>query len=140
MNGAQAVSFARERITLPGGDVTRGKHHIELIKGIFAKVTTTAVLTNYQSLLDAVADNFQTDISTNQIAALAAMQLSDGAEWHFTSYASYGDGATKMCNSYRGGELWVCVLKKKSVERATELIRRVLNGDKIPDGEYQYEQ
>lgn len=139
-NGAQAVSFARERITLPGGDVTRGKHHIELIKGIFAKITTTAVLTNYQSLLDAVSDNFQTDISTNQIAALAAMQLSDGAEWHFTSYASYGDGGTRICNSYRGGELWVCFLKKDSVNRATELITRVLNGEHIPDDEYKYEQ
>ncbi|MBO4695927.1 MAG: LCP family protein [Lachnospiraceae bacterium] len=140
MNGAQAVSFARERITVPGGDVTRGKHHIELIKGIFAKITTTAVLTNYQSLLDAASDNFQTDVSTNQLASLAAMQLSDGAEWYFTSYASYGDGATKMCNSYRGGELWVCLLKKDSVKRAAGLINRVLNGEHIPDDEYKYEQ
>lgn len=139
-NGAQAVSFARERITVPGGDVTRGKHHIELIKGIFDKVTTTAVLTNYQSLLDAASDNFQTDISTNQLAALAAMQLSDGAEWHFTSYASYGDGSTRICNSYRGGELWVCFLKKDSVDKANELITRVLNGEHISDGEYNYEQ
>ena len=68
------------------------------------------------------------------------MQLSDGAEWHFTSYASYGDGATKMCNSYRGGELWVCLLKKDSVNRAAGLINRVLNGEHIPDDEYKYEQ
>ena len=140
MNGSQAVSFARERITVPGGDVTRGKHHIELIKGLFAKVTTTAVLTNYQSLLDAAADNFQTDISTNQIAALAAMQLSDGAQWHFTSYAAYGSGATKLCNSYRGGELWVCLLNKESVDKAAGLMNRVLAGEHIDETEYKYEQ
>lgn len=138
MNGSQAVSFARERITLPGGDVTRGKHHIELIKGIFAKVTTTAVLTNYQSLLDSVSNNFQTDVETDQIAALAAMQLSDSAEWHFTSYATSGEGATKMCASYSGGELWVSILNKDSVSTATELLSKVLNGEHIADGEYQY--
>lgn len=140
MNGAQAVSFARERITLPGGDVTRGKHHIELIKGVFAKATTTAVLTNYQSLLDAVSSNFQTDMSTSEIAALAGMQLSDNAEWHFTSYASYGDGDMRKCASYSGGELWVCLLKQDSVTKAAGLLQRVLNGEHIADGEYEYEQ
>ncbi len=140
MNGAQAVSFARERITLPGGDVTRGKHHIELIKGIFAKATTTAILTNYQSLLDAVASNFQTDISTNEIAVLVAMQLADNAEWHFTSYASYGEGDMKMCASYSGGALWVCKLEQESVTKAAGLLQRVLSGEHIADGEYEYEQ
>ena len=75
MNGSQALSFARERFTVPGGDVTRGIHHMELVKGLFKKVTTSAVLMNYQSLMSTVADNFQTDISTAQIAALAAMQM-----------------------------------------------------------------
>ncbi len=140
MNGSQALSFARERKTVTGGDVTRGKHHIELVKGLFQKVTSTAVLMNYQSLMSTVANNFQTDISTAQLAALASMQLRDNAQWHFTSYAAAGSYSNEYCNSYRGNRLSVCILTEESVYRAADLMARVLNGDRIADGEYDYEQ
>ncbi len=140
MNGSQALSFARERKTVTGGDTTRGKHHVELVKGLFKKVTGTSVLMSYQSLMDTVADNFQTDISTAQIAALVAMQLGDQAEWHFTSYATTGYYRYEYCASYGGSPLSVCILNKDSVYGAAELMARVLNGEKISDGEYEFEE
>lgn len=139
MNGSQALSFARERKTVTGGDTTRGKHHIELVKGLFEKVTDTTILMNYQSLMATVSDNFQTDISTAQIAALVSMQLQDQAEWHFTSYATAGSYRNEYCASYSGSPLSVCILKEESVYGAAELMARVLNGEKIPDGEFEFE-
>ncbi len=139
MNGSQALSFARERKTVTGGDVTRGKHHVELVKGLFQKVTDTSILMNYQSLMSTVSDNFQTDISTAQIAALVSMQLRDQAEWHFTSYATAGSYRNEYCASYSGSRLSVCILKEESVYTAADLMARVLNGEKIPDGIVEFE-
>ncbi len=139
MNGSQALAFARERKTVTGGDVTRGKHHLELIKGIFAKATTTSILMNYQSLLNEVKDNFQTNMSMNQIAELVSMQLSDNAEWHFTSYATSGNYSYEYCSSYRASKLCVSVLSQSSVYEAADLMVRVLNGEKIPDGTVDFE-
>ncbi len=140
MNGSQALAFARERLTVTGGDVTRGKHHLELVKAIFAKATTTSVLMNYQSLLAEIQDNFQTNMSMNQIADLVSMQLKDSAEWHFTSYAAAGTYQYEYCSSYRAKKLSVSILHEKSVWAATDLMIRVLNGEKIPDGEISFEE
>lgn len=139
MNGSQALAFARERKTVTGGDVTRGKHHLELIKGIFAKATTTSFLMNYQSLLAEVKDNFQTNMTMNQIAELVSMQLNDNAEWHFTSYATSGNYVYDYCASYKASKLCVSVLKEESVYEAAELMVRVLNGEKIPEGSVDFE-
>lgn len=140
MNGSQALAFARERKTVTGGDVTRGKHHLELVKGIFAKATSTSVLVNYQSLLAEIQDNFQTNMSMNQIADLVSMQLKDGAQWHFTSYATTGDYTYAYCASYRASKLCVSILRRDSVYKAADLMARVLNGEKIPDGEVTFEE
>lgn len=139
MNGSQALAFARERKTVTGGDVTRGKHHLELIKGIFAKATTTSFLMNYQSLLAEIKDNFQTNMTMDQIAELVSMQLKDSAKWHFTSYATSGKYVYDYCASYRASQLVVSVLKEESVYEAAGLLVRVLNGEKIPDGEIDFE-
>lgn len=139
MNGSQALAFARERITVTGGDVTRGKHHLELIKGIFAKAMTTSVLMNYQSLLAEVKDNFQTNMTMNQIAELVSMQLGDNAEWHFTSYATSGTYVYDYCASYKASKLCVSILKEESVREAADLMVRVLNGEKIPEGTVDFE-
>ena len=140
VNGKQALVFARERKTVKGGDTVRGKHHIELLKAVIRKITTTSVLTNYQSLLDKAADNFQTDLSTAEIAALVAMQLSDGAEWNFVSYAACGVGTSAWCASYTGKQLYVNNLYDWSVKKGSEMINRVLNGEIIDSSEYQYDK
>lgn len=140
VNGKQALVFARERKTVKGGDTVRGKHHIELLKAVIKKIMTTSILTNYQSLLDQAAENFQTDLSTAEIAALVAMQLSDGATWHFSSYAACGVGTSAWCASYSGKPLYVNNLYDWSVEKGTELVTRVMNGEYIQDGEYTYDK
>ncbi len=140
VNGKEALVFARERKTVAGGDTVRGKHHIELLKGVINKITTTAVLTKYQSLLEKASQNFQTDLTTAEIAALVAMQLSDGAEWHFSSYAACGVGTMDWCAAYSGSKLYVNNLHDWSVKKGAELLTRVLNGEYIKDGEYEYDK
>lgn len=139
LNGTLALGFARERKNVPGGDWTRGKHQIELIKGIIGKMTSSSVLTNYESLLNAVSKSFQTDVTLAQISQLVGMQMSDSAQWHITSYETTGHGDMRLCDVYRSERLWVAILDEPSVHKASELMTRVLNGDHIADGEYKYD-
>ncbi|MCR5086574.1 MAG: LCP family protein [Lachnospiraceae bacterium] len=139
MNGKQALSFARERKNVSGGDYTRGKHQVELIKGLIGKMTTSRVLSNYESLLSSVSRSFQTDITLAQIAQLVSMQMSDGANWHITSYETLGHGDMRLCDAMPTDRLWVAILDEASVRKSSELLSRVLNGDYIKDGEYKYD-
>ena len=50
LNGEQALSFARERYTLSGGDRQRGKNQMAVIKGLIKKMTSGAILTNYSDI------------------------------------------------------------------------------------------
>ena len=140
MNGAEALSFVREREHVPNGDYTRGKHQIEVIKGLINKMTSSKVLSNYESFMSAASKSFQTDISLSQIAQLVSMQMSDGAEWHITSYESVGDGAFRECDAMSGMSLYVALLRPESVRKSAELMIRVLNGDHIGDDEYKYDK
>ena len=140
MNGAQALSFVRERHNVPGGDYTRGKHQIEVIKGLINKVTSSKVLSNYESFLNTLSKSFQTDITVSQITQLATMQSSDGANWHITSYETVASGDWALCDAMPSTKLWVAVLDVDSIAKSSGLMRRVLNGEYIQDGEYKYDK
>ncbi len=140
MNGSQALAFVRERHNVPGGDYTRGKHQIEVIKGLINKVTSSKVLTNYESFLNTLSKSFQTDITVSQIAQLATMQSSDGANWHITSYETVASGDWAYCDAMPSTKLWVASLDVNSIAKSAGLMRRVLNGEYIQDGEYKYDK
>ena len=102
-------------------------------------MTTSRVLSNYESLLSSVSRSFQTDITLAQIAQLVSMQMSDGANWHITSYETLGHGDMRLCDAMPTDRLWVAILDEASVRKSSELLSRVLNGDYIKDGEYKYD-
>ncbi len=126
LNGAQALVFARERKNIPTGDVARGVHHTELLRAVINKMTSTTVLNKYQSLLNSLTNNLQTDISLSQIASLVSKQLGDGASWKVSSYATSGTGSMQYCASYRSTKLWVSLLHSSSVKEAASLLNKTL--------------
>lgn len=133
MDGTMALSFARERFTIAGGDYSRGRNHMELVKAIFKKAMSPAILQNYSKLLDLAADNIETNMTTNEITELVKMQLDDGATWNFISYATEGindgDQELRWCYSYSGSRLYVTILDEESVAEAADLMEKVLNGE-----------
>ena len=126
LDGVTALKFARERKGLTGGDVTRGKHQMEVLKGIINKLSKASVISNYQSLINSITGCTQTDITLNQMVSLAKMQLSDEAKWTVNSYATSGDASYQYCYSYKGKKLWVSLLKKDSVSKAADLLKSTL--------------
>lgn len=63
-----------------------------MIKAIFNKATSPAILSTYGEVLNAVADTMITNMPYEDITSLVKMQLSDMSGWNITSYSVTGYG------------------------------------------------
>ncbi|MBQ2062510.1 MAG: LCP family protein [Oscillospiraceae bacterium] len=135
LSGQEALAFARERYAFAGGDNQRGKNQMTVIKGIIDKITSPALLKNYQKVLNALPNSFLTNITFDQVKALVRAQQKDGTKWHVTSYAVTGTAGSDYCYSWPGMKLYVTRPDPNSVELAKSLIAQVMNGEVpvIPD-------
>lgn len=62
VDGEKALMFARARKMLPQNELSRGKHQMELIKGIFKKYAENPTYENGLAILDAMSNNFVTNL------------------------------------------------------------------------------
>ncbi len=130
LDGKAALAFARERHAFKTGDVQRGINQMKVIDAMLNKIKSPALLMGFSKILDAVADNFVTSLSQNQISALVRMQLSDFAEWNIESYTVTGSsGSSTKCYSAKGQKLYVMKPDESSVAKAKEMIAAVLGGE-----------
>ncbi len=128
MNGKQALEFARERYAFPAGDNQRGKNQMELIKAVFNKMLSPAMLLKFPDIMSAVSNNFQTDLSMDQLTSLVRMQLDDGASWNIETYAVKTNGGSEYCYSYHGKKLYVGYINWDSAKEAGRRMREVMEG------------
>ena len=72
LNGEEALAFVRMRYDDPNGDYGRPERQRLVIQGIMQKLISINSMTKYQSILDALSDNMETDMdfSTMQTIAL----------------------------------------------------------------------
>lgn len=128
MSGKSALAFARERYNVPGGDFQRGRNQMELIKGIINKMQSPAILNSFNDIMDAVKDNFQTSLTTEQLAALCRSQLDSGASWTVETYAISCTGTYAYCYSYKGEKLYVGQIDWDTAREAAQKMRAVMSG------------
>ncbi len=128
VNGEQALIFARERKVFSAGDNQRGRNQTELIKAVINKMTTPASLMKFGDIMGAVKNNFQTDLSMDQLTALVRMQLNDSATWTMESYAIKTKGGSNYCYSYKGRKLYVGYIDYTSVDTAVAKMLEIMKG------------
>ena len=134
LNGQQALDFARERYTLPGGDAERGRHQMQVITAVIEKATTgSTIISNYADIMDSVEGMFTMNIPAEMISELMKMQLSDMARWNIVSYSAKGGGFKAETYSMPGMELWVTEPNKYSVQKAIRLIDMVFAGERLTE-------
>lgn len=126
VNGKQALAFCRERHHFANGDYQRGRDHQHMIEAILNKAMSPDILPNYADLLKTASKNFQTNMSTKEITALAKMQLNDMSQWTIKYANAAGQGASKTTYSYQSRKLYVCVPDYNSVAKITKRINKVL--------------
>ena len=128
VDGQAALAFCRERYSFSDGDNQRGRNQMAMIKAIFNKATSPAILATYGEVLDAVADTMITNMPYEDISSLVKMQLSDMSGWNITSYSVTGYGGTEECYSMPGQALWVMWPDYDTVNVAKDLIAQVMAG------------
>ena len=136
LTGEMTLAFVRERLAFTNGDFQRGRNQLAAIKGIINKATSSAILTNYASVLDAVSDMILTDMPTSFITKLVKEQLSDSTEWNIQSYSL--TGSTGPANGELTGlkGMSVVFLDSDSINTAIQLISKTINGDVFDVDEY----
>lgn len=128
LNGEGALHFARARKPVPGGDRTRGKHQMEVIKGVINKMSSPSVLTGYSELLEGVKDSFETSLPYEDISRLVRNQLNQGTKWKISTYSVDGKGASLKPYS-QSLKAYVMIPDEETVEKAKELINQVKKGE-----------
>ncbi len=67
LNGEEALAYARCRALYIESDIARNRHQQQVVEALAKKVTTIRSLDGLQNILDAISNNMDTNISTEQI-------------------------------------------------------------------------
>lgn len=134
LTGQQALDFARERATLPGGDNDRGKNQMKVITAVIDKATSgTTIISNYSDIMESVEGMFTMNVPPELISELMKMQLNDMARWNVVSYAATGYYAQMETYSMPGVELSVLEPNYASIRKAARLIDMVYAGELLTE-------
>ena len=129
LNGKQALSFARERYHLSGGDNDRGKNQMKVIEAVIKKMTTgTTIISNYAAIMKSLEGMFATNMQSSEISSLVKMQLNDLATWDVFKFAVTGTGGSEVTASMPGVKAYVMYPNQKSVDHASALVEKILSG------------
>lgn len=127
LDGKAALFFARERKSFVDGDQQRIQNQQKVLEAILQKVTgSSVILTKYTSLLDAVDDEIQTNLSNSDIASLVKMQLEDLGGWTITKQYIKGAGTYQSTYSMGSRQLYVAIPDEASVTAAQKAIDEVM--------------
>ena len=127
LNGEEALSFARERKAFSDGDNQRVKNQQHVLSAIIEKITgSTALLTSYTELLNAVEDEMQTNMSSSDISRLVKLQMGDMRGWSIESVSAKGQGASKPCYSMGAVNLSVVIPDEGSVAEVQQKMNKVV--------------
>ena len=130
LNGKEALVFARERYSLPGGDRQRGKNQMAVIQGVINKVLSPDILKNYTSVLEAVEGNFETTVPYELVAELVRTQLENGGSWDIITYSADGRGDSQIPYSM-SVYAYVMIPDQETVDRAKNMIQAMENNETI---------
>jgi LCP family protein required for cell wall assembly len=135
-DGAKTIAFTRERLAFLNGDFQRGRNQAAAIKAIINKATSTAILTRYSAVLDAVSDSFLTNIPNTAISELVKAQLADSTPWNIQTFSIGGGTDTcylEVTNLYNGS---VVKPSYEDINIAIKLMESVQQGNVFDLDEY----
>ncbi len=143
LDGQAALYYVRERYNLPDGDFGRSMHQQIVFKAIIKKLTSPALVTNFNSLLSALEGTFLTDLSSNSFYTLCQKQLEEGTDWNIVNYHIEGAFGDEITASDPYNELSVVYPYPNQTEFVKDVIDRVYAGEileqeDMPDGYFSY--
>lgn len=144
LNGEKALTYVRERKSLPNGDYDRSHHQTIALKAIIQKLMSFDSLGSFDDILIALKGQFLTSIEVDDIYKLIAMQLNDNSPWDIISYHMGGTGDMQGTASMGWDRKLYVVHPFKSqvrfLQEQTEKMKNneILTQETLPDEEDTY--
>lgn len=135
LDGSNALYYVRERYTLPDGDFGRTMHQQIVMKAIIAKLTSSAVVTKFDSLLTALKGTFLTNVTDSAIYALFQKQLDENISWNVVNYRVEGTTGTSICASSGSTPLSIVLPYSNQITFISSEIDKVEAGETITQQE-----
>lgn len=130
LDGEHALLFARERHSLTGGDLDRGRNHTKIIEAMISKAISPSILLNYNNIMNAVLEATQTNVPKELMISVVNKQLESGGSWKIEKTDISGHGTTGTLPSYAmpGWKLYMFVPDESSIKATKEKMDTVLSG------------
>ncbi|MEG1066428.1 MAG: LCP family protein, partial [Erysipelotrichaceae bacterium] len=127
LDGDYALMFARIRHVLPGGDLARGKHQMEIINAVIKKFGANPSYDNLTSLLSTVENNFTTNFKKEDILKMYNLytELAPTLKIESYSIAGHTENAIDECTTE---QLYYFYPDAGEKERVNKLIHDVVEG------------
>ena len=127
-NGAQALSYARERYAYEDGDRHRIQNTQQVFKATFDKIMEDkSLLFKYEELLNSFGKLYLTNIPSDYVKLLVKKQISDMSSWNFTLTQLDGSGAKMETYSISNYKTYVMIPYEDDIKKANENINKILN-------------
>lgn len=126
LNGQQALSFVRERYSLPNGDEDRGKNQQRVLTAIIQKLLSEQFLTNYLPILKSLSNSFITNMPEDELSRFVKAQIDNLTPWTIKTIAVSGKGAmTTESYSMPGQNISIIIPDETTIQAAKEMIAQI---------------
>lgn len=127
-NGAQALSYARERYAYENGDRHRIQNTQQVFKATFEKILADkTILFKYEEFLNSLSGLYLTNIPSDYIKLLVKKQIVNMDSWNFNLTQIDGKGDKKETYSIPGYKTYVMIPYEDDIKRANENINKTKN-------------
>jgi len=127
LDGRMALAYCRERKSWGDGDMRRNENQQLIIEAILKKATgSTAILTGYTDILEAIRGNMETNMSAEEMTSLVKMQLTSMPSWDIEKTALKGRNDYLHCYAL-GFAAAVVDQDHEQIARTADEITSVMN-------------
>jgi len=133
LNGEQALGFSRERQAFSDGDNQRGRNQQKVLTAMIRKALSPATIVKAGSILDAVGNKVDMNMTPDQIRSLIKQQMRSNPSWQIASVSAEGYGFKATCYSSGATELSVITPDESSIREIQEMIDKVFAGEVLED-------
>lgn len=132
VQGRGALYYARERKAFMGGDNQRIKNQQLIFSEMLKKATSSkTMLLSYNKILSELDDYFEMSLSSGEIRSLLKLQLAKNIKWKMYKNTIVGNNGSLATYSTGATKCYVMTQDPTSIANAQELIKAVLNGQKL---------
>lgn len=132
LDGKRALAFARERYAYEDGDLQRNRNQQTVSRAIVQKAISAEILSRYTTLLEALGNAFETNMSEHEIKSLIQYQLDTGIKWRFSSALISGTGDTRNVASL-GMPVYTMIPNQLLLDNVREKIQATEKGENPDD-------